>query len=641
MCTWYRGILLLHLKFCIYDFTFFLASSFPYQTCNMRIGVIVIAVTLLAILAYSITDLKADSAAPLAASRWYQFQANELEQKVAALCTAIEQHQPTQKLQQAFFAARLAYKPLELLTTYYMPYTDRFINGPNLQEVEADEKDVTVQPEGFQVMEALLFPTLQTTDTAALRQEAQRLRANLQRVRMRAASQDFTDAQLFDAMRQEVLRISSLGLSGFDSPEAQYSLPEAAAALHGVETIWHFYATRVQLINTALANHTQELFTTARQILQTHTDFNTLDRLHMISNYLDPLMVNLKLVREALSIPYTQLPHFLDPAASHTFAKDAFDVTFYAPDQAQLITADQITLGKQLFYDRVLSYNGQRSCATCHDPHKAFSDGLKTPAALDGEAPVIRNTPTILNAALQPGLFYDQRVAYLEDQVNTVVHNRAEMHGDLKAAALKLQQQTNYQQLFKKAFDVQPSQINPQNIQRAIACYIRSLIKLNSAFDEYMRGDTTRMTVEAKRGFNIFMGKAKCGTCHFMPLFNGVAPPDFAKAEAEIIGVPAIKDKPVIDTDNGKYNVHHIALYRYAFKTPTLRNVALTAPYMHNGVFNTLEEVLTFYNNGGGAGMGMQLQGQTLPPDSLHLNQQEQQDVIAFMQSLIDTAAIQ
>ncbi|HEY8919777.1 MAG TPA: cytochrome C peroxidase, partial [Chitinophaga sp.] len=89
------------------------------------------------------------------------------------------------------------------------------------------------------------------------------------------------------------------------------------------------------------------------------------------------------------------------------------------------------------------------------------------------------------------------------------------------------------------------------------------------------------------------------------------------------------------------YNVHHIALYRYAFKTPTLRNVALTAPYMHNGVFNTLEEVLTFYNNGGGAGMGMQLQGQTLPTDSLHLNQQEQQDVIAFMQSLTDTAAIQ
>jgi cytochrome c peroxidase len=126
-----------------------------------------------------------------------------------------------------------------------------------------------------------------------------------------------------------------------------------------------------------------------------------------------------------------------------------------------------------------------------------------------------------------------------------------------------------------------------------------------------------------------------------MPLFNGVAPPDFTKAEAEIIGVPAAKDKPVIDADNGKYAVHQISLYRYAFKTPTLRNVALTAPYMHNGVFNTLEDVVTFYNNGGGAGMGILLETQTLPADSLHLNTREQQDIIAFMGALTDTAASQ
>jgi len=603
----------------------------------MRIGIIAATVTLMAILAYSIFDLRDENAPTRETHYWFTHQTGTLQSRVDDLCAAIAAHEPENRLQDAFRKARLAYKPLELLITYYMPYTDRFINGPNLQETEPDEKDVVIDPEGFQVMEALLFPSLEVADTAALRKEALRLQASLHRLHTRADQQSFTDAQLFDAMRQELLRISSLGLSGFDSPEALHSLPEAEAALHGVETIWHFYAARVQLINPVLAEYTEDILTAARQRLKISTDFNSLDRLQFISKYLNPLTVNLKLAREALDIPYVAIPHFLDPAASNAFAKGALDPVFFAPNQAQVLTNEQIALGRRLFYDPVLSYNGQRSCATCHQPQRAFTDGLKTPASLQGEAPVIRNTPTILNAGLQPGQFYDMRVAYLEDQVNMVVHNKAEMHGDLQGAAMKLQKESGYQQLFKDAFFITPQEINSYRIQQAIAAYIRSLTMLNSPFDAFMRGDSTQLTRAAKRGFNLFMGKAKCGTCHFMPLFNGVAPPDFTKAEAEILGVPAVKDKAILDTDSGKYNVHKIALYRHAFKTPTLRNIALTAPYMHNGVFNTLEEVMNFYNNGGGAGMGMQLESQTLPADSLYLTQNEQQDVIAFMHALTDT----
>ncbi|GAA0531178.1 cytochrome c peroxidase [Chitinophaga japonensis] len=605
----------------------------------MRISVIVITVTLVAILAYSIFDLRADNAAPAAAQGWFDHETDVLEQRVDALCKAIEQGQSTDKLQAAFRKARLAYKPIELLAAYYMPYTNQFINGPNIPEVEPDEKNVIIQPEGFQVLEALLFAAPVRPDTAAIRMEARRLRSSLQRLQGKAGSQPFTDAQLFDAMRQELLRIASLGLSGFDSPEAEHSLPEAAAALHGVETVWHFYTPRVQLINPALAKHTEALLHTARRELQAAPDFNALDRLRFISKYLNPLTINLKLAREALNIPYARLPHFLDPAASNAFAKGAFDPVFYAPNNARAFTAEQTALGRRLFYDPVLSYNQQRSCATCHHPAKAFTDGLRTPAALPGEALVLRNTPTLLNAALQPAQFYDMRVAYLEDQVQAVVHNKAEMHGNLEEAALRLQQEKEYRQLFREAFHIAPPEINGYRIQQAIATYIRSLVRLNSPFDAYMQGDTTQLTAAAKRGFNIFMGKAKCGTCHFMPLFNGVAPPDFARPEVEIIGVPAAKDKAMIDADSGRYGVHKIPLHRYAFKTPTLRNVALTAPYMHNGVFNTLEEVMDFYNNGGGIGMGMDLDTQTLPADSLHLSQREQQDVIAFMQALTDTTA--
>jgi cytochrome c peroxidase len=555
----------------------------------MRTGIIAATFTLVAILAYSIADLRDDHAPTRETHDWFMQQVRTLQNRVDDLCAAIAAHQEQYRLQEAFRQARLAYKPLELVITYYMPYTDRFIKGPNLQETEPDEKDVIIDPEGFQVIEALLFPSLAAADTAQLRKEALRLQASLHRLQTRADQQSFTDAQLFDAMRQELLRIASLGLSGFDSPEALHSLPEAAAALHGVASIWHFYAARVQLIHPALAANTEDLLTAAGQSLQASVDFNSLDRLAFISKYLNPLSVNLKLAREALDIPYIAIPHFLDPAASNAFAKGALDPVFFAPNQAQALSHEQVALGRRLFYDPVLSYNGQRSCAGCHQPQRAFTDGLKTPSSLPGEAPVTRNTPTILNAALQPGQFYDMRVAYLEDQVNMVVHNKAEMHGDLQGAAAKLKEEPTYQQLFKDAFHITPQEINSYRIQQAIAAYIRSLTRLNSPFDAYMRGDSTQLTPAAKRGFNLFMGKAKCGTCHFMPLFNGVAPPDFTKAEAEILGVPAVKDKAILDTDSGRYHVHKIALYRFAFKTPTLRNIALTAPYMHNGVFNTLE----------------------------------------------------
>lgn len=605
----------------------------------MRIAVIVIAVLLGGFFSYSIWDLKTSRSATAATLGWYQQQTGVLEQRLRTLCTAISAHRSPESLQQAFREARLAYKPMELLTEYYLPYTTRFINGPDLQEVEADEKDVVVEPEGFQVLEGLLFPAPHPEDTAALAREARRLLSSVNRIKEKTLTLTPTDGQLFDAMRQELLRISSLGISGFDSPVAQYSLAEAAAALRGVEMVWRFYADRVAHINPSLKQHTQELLSEAQTALTTIA-FNDFDRLHFISNYMNRLSVNLKQAREALQIPYQNLPHFLDPAASHVFAKGAFTPDFYSPNQAQVTSAQQVALGKRLFYDPVLSYNRQRSCATCHNPQRAFTDGLRTPAPLKGEAPVPRNTPTILNAALQPSQFYDQRVAYLEDQVQEVVHNKAEMHGDLAAAASRLKELPAYQQLFRDAFGLAPEQVNSYHLQRAIASYIRSLISLNSPFDAFMRGDTTQMNEAAKRGFNIFMGKAKCGTCHFMPLFNGVAPPEFAKTEAEIIGVPKGKELAVIDDDPGKFNVHHIPLQRYAFKTPTIRNVALTAPYMHNGVFDSLEEVMTFYNNGGGAGMGIHLDNQTLPTDSLHLTKQEEQDVIAFMEALSDTTGI-
>jgi len=130
------------------------------------------------------------------------------------------------------------------------------------------------------------------------------------------------------------------------------------------------------------------------------------------------------------------------------------------------------------------------------------------------------------------------------------------------------------------------------------------------------------------------MGKAKCATCHYMPLFNGTFPPRYMKAEAEVIGVPKSANSNEIDSDLGRYKIVKVESMKHAFKVPTVRNAAQTAPYMHNGIYDSLKQVIDFYNKGGGVGLGMKLDNQTLPFDKLNLTQKEENDLIAFIKCL-------
>lgn len=155
-----------------------------------------------------------------------------------------------------------------------------------------------------------------------------------------------------------------------------------------------------------------------------------------------------------------------------------------------------------------------------------------------------------------------------------------------------------------------------------------------------MRGEEANFTDEEKLGMNLFMGKALCATCHFMPLTNGTVPPFYAETEKEVIGVPETAANKALDDDLGFYWRYEKEVHYGMFKTPTVRNVALTAPYMHNGVYATLEQVMDFYNQGGGGGLGFELEHQTLPFDNLELTQKEQKAIIAFMKTLTDTNVV-
>lgn len=311
----------------------------------MRVLIFVTASLLLVICVYSIYE-SAYSEVPTEKSvlTWYKPAVKELKIKVEALSTALATHQSAESVQQAFCESRLAYKNVEVLVEYFNPYTVQLING------RGDDTTVSKNGRAFQVLEHLLYPSLQTADTQAAYIEARKLVTAVNSLCQLESRPMPTDGQLFDAMRLELVRIMSLGISGFDSPEASHSLKEAAAALIGVESVWRLYADRVTIYNPALAQYTDELLTAAGKRLE-QGQLNNFDRQAFISDYINHLSVNFKLSREALDIPYDNEPYILDPAASNVFARNAVHPLYFSSD-ALIDSANS--------HDPLYDINGQR-----------------------------------------------------------------------------------------------------------------------------------------------------------------------------------------------------------------------------------------------------------------------------------------
>jgi cytochrome c peroxidase len=542
----------------------------------------------------------------------------------------------------AFRRARTAYKIVELLAEYYSPGTARALNGPVLDRAEEEAPSVILRPTGFQVVEEALFPVPQDDWQIVVAREARIARANVKRLRQLAAETEPTDGHIFEAARLEIGRVVTLGLAGFDAPLSGDAVHEAAAALRGVRRTVASYAGSIPNDQMAIWDSASGRLLRAAEYLDGHPDFERLDRLELIVTYANPAARAVDSLRTALHIALPPARSAWSRDAATLFDAGAFDATGFAPAFAPRRSKTLVGLGRDLFFDPALSGKKTRSCASCHQPTMAFTDGLGRRASLSGAHDHGRNTPTVINVGLQPGSFYDQRTAYLEDQITDVMGNAEEMGHSVDGAAARLRGIGTYSARFRAAFDtVDDSAISPARLRIALAAYLRSLQALDSRFDRATRGDTALLSSSERRGFTLFMGKARCGTCHFAPLFNGATPPTFTEAEPEVIGTPAgplgTRDGARIDPDVGRFAVDRVELHRFAFKTPTLRNIALTAPYMHNGVFRTLDEVLDFYDGGGGAGRGIETPQQTLPSNSLHLSRDEKRDIIAFLHALTDT----
>jgi cytochrome c peroxidase len=543
---------------------------------------------------------------------------------------AVESSKPNEKqLQQLFLQARLRYKKLEWAAEYFDPATTRAVNGAPVPEVEMGSRQV-FEPAGLQVIEGYLFPKYDASHKKEMLQQLRVLQNGCNRYRTYFSNIDIFDWQVFDAAKLEVFRILTLGIAGFDDPLTQKSMTESAVSLESLKMVMSHYGAHDQrAINLALQ------LDAAIGYLKKNTGFNAFNRAEFITRFGNPITRSITQLEQRLKIHVIRYNRLLRQDAETLFDPDAFDVNAYAPDAASAITPKKIELGKMLFSDPMLSGTGTRSCRSCHQPEKAFTDGLTKNTIIGSKQPLRRNTPTLLNAALQPSQFYDLRANTLEDQVSTVVRNKDEMHGSLADAAKRLWQNKAYRQLFAAAYAAKSrTAIDTLEVRNALGCYVRSLTALNSRFDAYMRGNKLAMNRNEVNGFNLFMGKAKCGTCHYIPLFNGTLPPRFIKMESEVIGVPQAAKVHVIDDDRGRYDIVQTPSFKNAFKVTTVRNASRTAPYMHNGVFTTLEQVMDFYNKGGGTGLGIKMENQTLPFDKLNLTAKESHDIVAFIKSL-------
>lgn len=566
---------------------------------------------------------------------------------LAATVGALEQlasgNADTPALQHAFARARRAYKQVEYLLEYFHPTTADGINGPALDDMLEDDPNQTViPPEGFQVVEELLYPAFDPSSRDELVTEVRILLANVKRVRHGAAATPLTAAAVFDAARLQMLRLVSLGITGFDSPVALRSLPEGAETLGALRAGISPFMPRLRWEAPVIADSIEARLARAEARLRATEDFDGFDRLTFLVEDANPLTASLLEAQGALDIPLPEARRAWRPQVATAFDAGAFDPLFFAPGARTTADSDaMIALGRALFFDAALSRKGIRSCASCHQPDRAFTDGLVR-SLPQRRGTVRRNAPTVLNAALQNATFHDMRTTFLEDQVADVIRNPDEMHGSLEKAADAVLAGPGYGERVRAAFGGGAlRQTSADQVRIALAAYLRSLEALDSRFDRHVRGDRAALAPAEQRGFNLFMGRAKCGTCHFAPLFNGSVPPAYAKTESEVLGVPeraATWNAPV-SVDPGRVAVTRLPIHRHSFRTPTVRNAALTAPYMHNGVFRTLEEVVDFYDAGGGTGIGIDLPNQTLPPDSLRLSAREKSDLVAFVLSLTDTTS--
>ncbi|MCA6066201.1 cytochrome-c peroxidase [Chryseobacterium sp. RG1] len=543
------------------------------------------------------------------------------------------------QLQQSLKNTRNSFKEIEFYVAYHYPeFTKTHLNAAPLFHIEAAGTTAyTLPPEGLQVLDELIF----SDEVAEQKEKIKSITnflynsfANFYLSAMKNGLSKGNNKTL--PLRIELIRIYSLGVTGFDTPGSLNVSEEANHAFSGMKR----YINDDPYFKNYTTQKANSILKEGIDYLSKNTDFETFDRIEFYKKYIQPLYEEFG-KWDGRSDDLKEFSGW-NVNNKNLFSSDFLNPYFYTLLKQNEDSEDLRKLGKEIFYDQNLSDNGKMSCATCHLPENAFTD-LKTKSQSNVEGKtVLRNSPSLYNAVFAKRFFYDLRAFYLEQQAEHVIYNEDEFNTSYESVIRKLKTNKEYKKAFKAAF--KNGEVSKENFSKALSSYVASLYSYESDFDQFMRNEK-EISSDAKEGFNLFMGKANCATCHFAPNFSGLVPPFFNENESEVLGITKkpISQKPLeLDTDKGRVNSpvkkENSWIYENSFKTVTVRNIALTKPYFHNGAFNTLEEVLDFYNEGGGEGLGLKLKNQTLAPDKLNLTQKEMKQIIAFLNSLTDVS---
>ncbi|MBK1896343.1 cytochrome-c peroxidase [Chryseobacterium paridis] len=564
---------------------------------------------------------------------------NKLEQLKADVYLFDEDKISLEDLRKSLSSTRNSFKEIEFYIAYHYPeFTKTHLNAAPLFHIEAAGTSAyTLPPEGLQVLDELIFSEEAGEEKEKIKSITDFLYNSYSNFYLSSVKNGLSKgANKTLPLRIELIRIYSLGVTGFDTPGSLNISEETGYALLGIKKYInddpYFKNYNILKANTILSS--------ANEYLSKHKDFETFDRIEFYKKYIQPLYEEFGNWDGRAD----DLKEFSGWNVSNKnfFSSDFLDPYFYTLLQSSEDNSELRKLGKEIFYDQSVSGNTKMSCATCHLPENAFTDlKIKSPSNVEGKT-VLRNSPSLYNAVFAKRFFYDMRAFYIEQQAEHVIYNEDEFNTSYESIIKKLKTKPEYKKAFRAAFI--DGKINKENFSKALSSYVASLYSFESDFDRFMRGEK-EISEDAKKGFNLFMGKANCATCHFAPHFSGLVPPFYNENESEVLGVtkePINKLPLELDSDMGRVKSpvkkENSWIYENSFKTMTVRNIALTKPYFHNGAFNTLEEVLDFYNEGGGEGLGLKMKNQTLPADKLNLTPVEMKQIIAFLNTLTDVS---
>lgn len=438
-----------------------------------------------------------------------------------------------------------------------------------------------------------------------------------------------------------LLNCAAIYTTGYECPDTSRIIPELKIVLNGMEQ--NYVSYNASFPSLAFPATYINLFKSMQEFVANQSEnYSLFNHFQFIKDYVVPLFAQQTAIIQHYNLRSTSVVDYsLNKQATGLFSKNLYQAqnTKGVFNRVNNEESWQVirSLGEQLFFDTRLSGNGKRSCGSCHQPDHAFAEPLQKTLHLDGSTSLLRNTPSLINVQFQHLLMQDGAHISLSDQIKGVIENSEEMGGDLANVLEFVKKDKKYKKSFNALLKWTPQEPNLsiEHIVSAMSVYIGSLGMSYSDFDRMMNAEiTANKSVEA--GFNLFMSRSQCATCHFVPQFNGVKPP-YVGSEFEVLGIPDSKNHRNLDADLGRARVFDAAETRGAFRTSTLRNIKYTAPYMHNGVFQTLDEVIEWYNNGGGVGHGFQVENQTASADSLRLTPKDVKLLKQFMESLTET----